>query len=480
MHRAAQTLARARSLVDQADAAVRRQVAIAQSVATRVRYEVSGACFAADDALRHVLAGSGGTVDVADQIARQSAQVQRAADIYVETEAHVGHQVSLVDRTGRGISDVVGTGVWAARWVTAVGWGLVSAPLYTVPGLERFGVAGAVHGVSGRAAPEGAPPTTGYLNRDGTELWLGAMDAWSPVGTTHTPYDTAVLQLALASAVLGALMGAPAEGTVVPRVDPRCLAAPRGVEDLFRGLAQTHSAHDGAVGIQTLTQPDGSQAYIVQVPGTQEWSPGASNPLSGEGNLWAVARQSAPDPVVQTTAAVEHTVAAMRAAGIPPDAPVMLTGYSQGGMVATAIAGSVAMRQEFSITHVATAGSPGGSYTRPESVDYLHVEDRGDVVPGLEGAGNPDLPHVTTVTGDARSSTDAGVAANARTLAGVHGLSTYADTAALVDAHPSASVQHYLDSADAFVGASVPTEYVEYVPPSPGIDPRPAAGGGGS
>ncbi|MEX0914119.1 MAG: hypothetical protein WDZ57_04125, partial [Demequina sp.] len=255
-----------------------------------------------------------------------------------------------------------------------------------------------------------------------------------------------------------------------PRVDPRFMAAPRGVEDLFRSLGQTHSAHDGSVGIHALTQPDGSEAFVVNVPGTQDWAPGASNPLSGEGNLWAMARQTAPDPVVQSTAAVEHTVAAMRAADIPPDAPVMLTGYSQGGMVAAAIAGSVAVRKEFAITHVVTAASPVGSYSRPEGVAYLHVEDRADVVPGLEGTRNRDLPNVTTVTGDARSSTDPWVAADARTLVGVHGLSSYTDTAALMDAHPSGSVQHYLDSADAFLGDSVSTGYVEYVPTVPVAD----------
>jgi len=464
MHHVADVLARARALVEEADASVRRQLSVAERAAELARYEVSGANFAADDSLRHVLAGSGGTVDVADQIARQSAQVERAADIYVEAESQVGRQVSSLDRLGRGMSDVWGTGLWTARWAGALGWGLLSAPLFTVPGMEKWGVADAVFDT---IAPEGSPPTSAYLNRDSADLWLGVMDAVGLGSASPSLYDSTVMQLALATAVLGALMGERGAGaTVVPRVDPRCMAAPRGLEDLLNGNAATHSAHDGAVGIQTLTQPNGSQAFIVNVPGTQDWAPWAANPFNVDGNLWAMAAQTAPDEVTQSTAAVEHTIAAMRAADIPSDAPVMLTGYSQGGMVATAIASSAAVRQEFSITHVATANSPVGSYPRPERVNFFHAEDRSDVVAGVDGSRNPDLPNVTSVTGDARSSLDAGVAASARTLVGAHGSSAFTDTVALADAHPSRSVQDYLDSAEAFLGESTSTSYVEYVPAS--------------
>lgn len=454
MRHASDALARARALVDGADAAIRRQIALSETVGEATVPEVSGAWFAADDALRRVLSGSGGTVAVADDIAVQSMQVQRAADIYMEAESQVGRELSLLERIGRGGMDTFGTGLWVARSVTAGAFSLLLPPDDFQAGSDS--VIGDMYW-RGHAAvkPDGAPPTTGYLNRDSVELWLGMLRGVG-LGEDHaSAYDAVLMQLVMAAAVLSALAGSTPSGAVVPRVDPRCLPSPRGLEDLLTGLEATHSAHDGAVGIQTLTQADGTQAYIVNVPGTQDWMPGTNSAFPGADNPPLLAGEPAGSLI--------HTVAAMRAADIPPDAPVMLAGYSQGGIVAAAIAGSSALGREFNVTHVATAGSPTHPFGRPVGVQYLHVEHREDVTPGLDGGANPDLPHVTTVTADARSSTDPRVALDATTLTGAHQLSTFTDTAAMVDAHPSASVEHYLDSASAFLGDAESTRYVEYV-----------------
>lgn len=478
MRHAADALARARALVDGADAAIRRQIALSETVGDATVPEAAGAWFSADGALRRVLWGSGGTVAMADDIAVQSAQLQRAADIYVEAESQVGRELSLLDRIGRGVMDTVGTGLWVARSVTAGALSLLLPPDDIQARSDS--VLGDMY-LMGHAVmmPDGAPPTTGYLNRDGVELWLGMLRGVGLGEDSVSAYDAALMQLMMATALLSALAGPTPSGAVVPRVDPRCLPAPRGLEGLFTGLRATHADHDGAVGIQTLTQTDGTEAFIVNVPGTQDWSLAADNPFNAQGNLEAMAGQSALAPTTDPTDAARHTVAAMRAADIPPNSPVMMVGYSQGGMVATTVAAAAARGSEFNVTHVATAGSPLQPFQRSAQVQHLHIEHHEDITSGVEGGANPDRPHVTTVTADARSSTDPKVALEATTLTGAHQLSTFADTASMVDAHPSASVEHYLDSATAFLGDAETTRYVEYVPAPPESPPVRTGGGGG-
>ena len=67
----------------------------------------------------------------------------------------------------------------------------------------------------------------------------------------------------------------------------------------------------------------------------------------------------------------------------------MLVGHSQGGMVAAELAGELNRDHEFTVTHVVTAGSPIGLSPVPSSISVLSLENRGDVVPELDGSDNP-------------------------------------------------------------------------------------------
>ncbi|KUM36964.1 hypothetical protein AR539_06390 [Arthrobacter sp. EPSL27] len=142
---------------------------------------------------------------------------------------------------------------------------------------------------------------------------------------------------------------------------------------------------DAAVRITAVDKGNGP-AYIVTIPGTSEWNVrSGSNPLDTVGNL-----ASASGTLSTASQAVTM---AMRQAGIPDGAPVMLVGHSQGGMTAANLAADAGFRGQFNVTNVMTYGSPIDSTRIPGSVDTLALQHPFDVVPRLDlGNAKPGAP----------------------------------------------------------------------------------------
>jgi len=196
----------------------------------------------------------------------------------------------------------------------------------------------------------------------------------------------------------------------------------------------------GEVQVIEVYGPDGP-AYIVQIPGTQDWSPvRGSNPvdLSTNVNLEAGYRTKMEDATAQ----------AMRAAGIPPGAPVMLMGHSQGGITAADMAADPAYRSEFNITSVVTAGSPIGHVQIPGSVSVLSLEENQDIVPKLDGADNPDSPNWITVH---RQLTPGGTEGGTD-LTSAHSIANYAATGSMVDQSSDPAISRWREQNSAFFG----------------------------
>lgn len=148
-----------------------------------------------------------------------------------------------------------------------------------------------------------------------------------------------------------------------------------------------------------VEQADGSGAWIVQIPGTQDWSPRAgplAHDLTSDARVMSLQRSALGDAAL---AALAHAQAGSGRPGVRAE-PVMLTGHSLGGIVAMAIAADDRLRAEVNLTHVVTAGSPVGHVPVPPEVQVLALEHTGDVVPLADLTPNPDLPHWTTVRRD--------------------------------------------------------------------------------
>lgn len=193
---------------------------------------------------------------------------------------------------------------------------------------------------------------------------------------------------------------------VGPGQDRNDLTLPTSASSIFQGVVDSYEAaesagtEDGAVRIVQVEQPDGSFAYTVNIPGTENWGvTGGGQGRDLTSNLMVMAGQS--------SSAQEAVILAMQRAGIPPGAPVMLTGHSQGGMLAVALASDPSFMANYNVTNVMTVGSPVDGAGIDPRVNVLEVQHEGDLVPQLDlgGAGsnqsNPNQPpNVSVVTLD--------------------------------------------------------------------------------
>lgn len=215
----------------------------------------------------------------------------------------------------------------------------------------------------------------------------------------------------------------------------------------------------GHVRVDRLDGPRGT-SWVVTIPPTQTWSlAGHRSPFDAASNVHLMAGSPA--------ASSRATTEAMASAGVRSGQPVMLVGYSQGGLTAVQVAADPAVRERFEVTSVLTAGAPTGGFEAPDGVHVLSLEHRQDLVVAADGVDNPDDPTWTTVRRDLLVGTgeDARVAAELpdRPWA-AHHLTPYLGTAALVDGSSDESVRAWMRSAAPFWDApgtsATTTQYV--------------------
>ena len=316
------------------------------------------------------------------------------------------------------------------------------------PGLVEHLVDATPSGLAGLVR-SGSTPIAGSTGF-GTAL-LGA-ETTALIAVLGPPTDVPGTAAAVARAGrLSPLLHEPGVVRARPIGPPRPGRAPGGVAEVLAGLQQVSTDSDecapgllrstpqARIRVQRLDPPGGRRAWIVSVPGTRTWSPVAgTNPLDLTGNLRAMGQQR--------TAAGSAVLAAMRRSGVRPGEPVLLAGHSQGGLVAADLAADPAVRREFAITHVVTAGSPIALDPIPAGVEVLALE-HDDVVPRLDGAPNPAGPNWVTVT-RAASGDPALPAAGPMPN---HGLAGYVRTAGLVDASGDPSLVAWRQGAAAFL-----------------------------
>lgn len=147
--------------------------------------------------------------------------------------------------------------------------------------------------------------------------------------------------------------------------------------------ARTPNAVNGdvpQVRIDTYSAPGKPDLYEVHIGGTVDFSPVAkSEPFDTTSNLELVAGLPA--------GAAAGVKQAMLEAGVTGHSPVVFTGHSQGGLVASVLAGS----GEYNVQGLVTFGAPAGQVHIPASVPALIIENTDDPVPALGGMqGNRD------------------------------------------------------------------------------------------
>lgn len=144
------------------------------------------------------------------------------------------------------------------------------------------------------------------------------------------------------------------------------------------GSVNTDVANESVISVTKIVDADGVVRWRVSLPSTQEWlsrfgDQGATNDL--DSNL---ALMLTPSLRSQYERAV---LAAMAQAGVDPSDPVMLVGFSQGGIMAGTLA---AYNSDYNWDAVVVAGAPIDSMPIPSSTTVVSVQHDGDPVPRLD------------------------------------------------------------------------------------------------
>jgi len=235
----------------------------------------------------------------------------------------------------------------------------------------------------------------------------------------------------VSAGLLNLLYGGSGRPVVTPYSADLGTRRPATVRDLLEHLHQVaglsgrpDSPANGTIEVQTITGPDGAVRHVLYLPGTDDFNAPwdqDDDVRDLETDLDSIA--GAPDAYQQ------GILEALDRAGVGKQEPVLVVGHSLGGMEAAAI---LAGPGGYHVTDVVTAGSPTAQVPGfPSGSHVLSLEQRGDIVPELDGAPNPDSVEQTTVTFDAHP--DGGIVAH-------HGYGAYEEGAGLVDASTDPSV----------------------------------------
>jgi len=197
---------------------------------------------------------------------------------------------------------------------------------------------------------------------------------------------------------------------------------------------------DELVRIEKYEAPGQPPRYAVFIGPTETFSPFADQePRDMTSNVHGVAGLS--------PAALRGVEQAMADAGISRDAEVQVVGFSQGGLIATMIAGS----GDWNVVGVETFGAPAGSVPLPEGIAGLAIRNTDDFIPALGGPQrDSNLVQVEreAYAGDAPIVTDEVVPAHQRTA--------YERTATAIDAAGSSTIRQQTATLDAFA-----TDYLD-------------------
>jgi hypothetical protein len=191
--------------------------------------------------------------------------------------------------------------------------------------------------------------------------------------------------------------------------------------------------NDAQIRVDRYVEPGKPDRFDVYIGGTVTFDPKTgTEPFDLQSDLAGVG--------LKPTASAEAVVDAMHRAGVTPQSPVILNGYSQGGLVASTIAAS----GKFDVQGVVTFGAPSAPVHVPASIPVLTVRNSEDIVPATSGY---DVnPHAVVVTRDAF----AHQAVPSDVVVAGHDLRVYQQTAAVVDGSDSDEVRGVLDPLNRF------------------------------
>lgn len=153
------------------------------------------------------------------------------------------------------------------------------------------------------------------------------------------------------------------------------------------------------VDVTEVTRPDGSRAFVVAIPGTDFDNLLSRTDPNSAFSIADVATTTPETPMAQSPALLQLVDRALAEAGAGREDPILLSGFSQGGMAALALASNREFMGRYSVRGVVTTGTPTTMYRAvPRDVRLLHIRDVNDPIPVVTGGGaDPGNDHAVVV-----------------------------------------------------------------------------------
>lgn len=306
------------------------------------------------------------------------------------------------------------TGLTPAQQASAVGAIVKRDPgLITSPGFVR-GVRGVVSNMDGFwAGFAGLPP--GVASALGAGGLPASAAAVAGVGRRFGLFEESPVQVSRVTTTEGA-------------------TAPRSLTDRINRIPDATPGGSGAqIRIDRYSTPGEEDRFDVYLAGTVTFDPHATTePFDLTSDVVGVAQAS---PGAERAAAE-----AMQRAGVTSKTPVVLNGYSEGGLIATLLASS----GDYNVKGLVTFGAPAGQVPVAAHVPVVTVRNTDDLVPATGGY---DVnPHVVVV---ARRAFDGHDIPNTLVVP-AHELPAYLKTVALADGSSNTALQDVLRPLDQF------------------------------
>lgn len=226
------------------------------------------------------------------------------------------------------------------------------------------------------------------------------------------------------------------------------------IQGLLEGSRDAYGYPPGSIGIVRVERPDGSNAWIVHLPGTEDWSTiDSTNPFDMEGNVEGLTAAQNEKFKQHAVLIQELIKEALQASGALPGEDVILTGHSGGGIHAAAAVADPAFLADVNVKMIVIAGSPARNMDVPGGVDVLDLQNEHDIVTAADYGPPPEAPNWVTVT-STRPPTPVG-ASGGNVVGEGHSLDNYLNDAAELDRSDDPSVAASRDILRNVLGAGI-------------------------
>lgn len=225
------------------------------------------------------------------------------------------------------------------------------------------------------------------------------------------------------------------------------------VSGLLAGSQEAYGYPPGSIAVDRLDRPDGTRAWIVHLPGTEDWSKvDSANPFDFEGDLEGMTAGQQTLFKQQQIVVQELMRQALADAGALPTDDVLITGHSGGGIHAAAAAANPAFLADFNVKMIIIAGAPARNLPVAPNVLVLDLQNDDDLVAAADYGPPPNSVNRVTVTSHRPGAAEG--KGTGDVIKDAHDLGNYIDDATALEQSNDPGIKAVRDSVGLFLGTA--------------------------